>query len=68
MNAARILAVAGLCSALVSTLGGFFDVPHALGVAGAIMLAGNVGALAWEDRVPGSQRAHARRSVVGTRA
>lgn len=45
MSGARILAAAGLLSAIVSTVGGFLDVPHALGVAGAIMLVGNLAVL-----------------------
>lgn len=49
MTPAKILAIAGILSAVVSTVGGFLDLPHALGVAGAIMLAGNIGALIRKD-------------------
>lgn len=50
MTGTRILAAAGRLSALVGTLGGFLDFPHALGYAAGIMLAGNLGALLWTDK------------------
>lgn len=42
MSSARVLGICGLIAATLSAIGGFADVPALLGVAGVVMVAGNV--------------------------
>jgi hypothetical protein len=46
LSPVRVLGTCGLASAAFSTLAGFFNFPALLGVAGALMLAGNAYAIA----------------------
>lgn len=46
MTAVRVLGACGLLAAVCSALAGFFGVPFLLGVSGAVMVVGNVYAIA----------------------
>lgn len=46
MNAVRVLGACGLASACLSAVGGFADATWLIGIAGVVMLGGNVYALA----------------------
>lgn len=50
MTGAKILAVAGIASAATVMIGGAIDSSHVVGLAGAIMLAGNLLTLYAERR------------------
>lgn len=52
LTGAQILAIAGTLSAIVGTVGGFLGSPQIIGVASAIMLAGNVFAYNAERKKP----------------
>jgi hypothetical protein len=49
MSSIRVLGLAGLLSAACSCLGGFAHIPELVGLAGAIMIAGNLYALLHRD-------------------
>jgi len=46
MRAVRVLGACGILSAACSTLGGFMNLPALVGLAGLVMLIGNIFALA----------------------
>jgi len=45
VTGAQVIAIAGIASAVVSTLGGAMGSVGMIGAAGAVMLVGNIGAL-----------------------